>query len=200
MKKILVIHASPNGAGSTSRQVTQKVIDQLKAKHSQVEVIERDLDKNPPGHITGAHVGAYYTPAEQLTAEQKNLLQASDGYITDLLAADILVIGTPMWNFNVPSVLKAWIDHVVRVNKTFSFAGGSLQSLVQGKKCYLALSSGSVFSSGAFMSYNHQGPYLRSVLGFIGITDVTEIVAEGTNTADQQHLLSTKIAEQVAKI
>jgi FMN-dependent NADH-azoreductase len=121
------------------------VIDQLKAKNGQVEVIERDLDKYPPGHITGAHVGAFYTPAEKLTAEQKNLLLASDQYISDLMAADILGIGTPMLNFNVPSVLKAWIDHVVRVNKTFSFAGGSLQSLVQNKKCYLALSSGSFF-------------------------------------------------------
>ena len=200
MKKVLVIHSSPNAEKSVSRQVTHKIIDQLKAKHGQVEVIERDLDQNQPGHITGAHVGAFYTPDENLSIEQKNLLKASDSYVADLFAADIIVIGTPMWNFNIPSVLKAWIDHVIRVNKTFSFAGGALNSLVQGKKCYLALSSGSVFSSGAFMSYNHQGPYLRSVLGFIGITDITEVVAEGTNTANLTDMLNTKIAEQIAKI
>lgn len=181
MKKILVIDSSPRLKDSVSRQVTNEVVAQLKNKYPGAEVLRRDLSANPLPHITEENINAYYTPPEQRNAQALAAIKASDQAVDELLSTDILVIGAPMWNFNVPSVLKAWIDHIVRAGRTFAFGPEGLKSLVTGKKVYLVLSTGSVYSEGPMKAMDFQEPYLKAVLGFLGMTDVEVIKAEGTN-------------------
>lgn len=192
MKKILLIESSPRMHDSISRKVSNELIEKLKKKHSGAEVLKRDLAEKPLPHVTGEMVNAYFTPAEKLTTAMKETIAASDAAVDELISTDILVISAPMWNFNVPSSLKAWIDHIVRAGKTFSFGPNGLNSLVQGKKAYLVLSSGSRFSDGPLKMMDFQEPYLKAVLGFIGITDVDVLRIEGTNDPT----VSSKALEQ----
>lgn len=175
--KVLLVTVSPNGEQSASRIVANKLIGKLKPS----QVINRDLSQDPVPHITGKEVVAAFTPAEARTAEQKNLLKESDALVDELLAADTIVIATPMWNFGTPSVLKAWIDHVVRAGRTFAFTDKGLVGHAAGKKVYVIMSSGSVFSSGPFAPMDALSLGIKSFLSFIGITDVEMIRVEGTN-------------------
>jgi FMN-dependent NADH-azoreductase len=111
----------------------------------------------------------------------KDALHLSDQLTEELLASDLLVIASPMWNFGIPSLLKAWIDHVVRAGKTFNYAGGGVEGLAKGKKAILVLASGGVFSDGPWKPWDTVEPYLRQILGFIGIDDVQTVRAEGMN-------------------
>lgn len=175
--KVLLVTVSPNGEQSASRIVANKLIGKLKPS----QVINRDLSQDPVPHITGKEVVAAFTPAEARTEEQKNLLKESDALVDELLAADTIVIATPMWNFGTPSVLKAWIDHVVRAGRTFAFTDKGLVGYAAGKKVYVIMSSGSVFSSGPFAPMDALSLGIKSFLSFIGITDVEMIRVEGTN-------------------
>jgi FMN-dependent NADH-azoreductase len=113
--------------------------------------------------------------------EYREAIRHSDEAISEVQNADIIVIGTPMYNFSVPSALKAWIDHLVRIGKTFRYnEQGIPEPMVHGKKVYLAISTGGVYSDGPMKGYDFVDPYLRAVLGFIGLTDVTTYRAEGT--------------------
>ena len=181
MKKILAIEVSPNGELSSSRQVSQYLLQRLKSQHGGTETLLRDLATNPPPHIDGLTVGAYFTPEDQRSDSQKKAVRFSDELVDELLSTDVLVISTPMWNFSLPSALKAWIDHVVRAGRTFSFGANGPEGLVRGKQAYVVVSSGSVFSEGAFQAYDQLLPALKTALGFIGITDVEVIRVEGTN-------------------
>jgi FMN-dependent NADH-azoreductase len=180
MKKLLVIESSPRGEQSVSRKVTKDLVEKLKAKE-QFELVHRDLIKNPLPHVDGTMVQAYYTPVEAQDARLKAAVAPSNAAVDELLAADVIVIGLPMWNFGLPSVLKAWIDHIVRAGRTFSFEGGQLTGLVKNKEVYLVMASGSVFSNGPFASYDFVVPYMKAVLGFIGVTNVHVVRAEGLN-------------------
>jgi FMN-dependent NADH-azoreductase len=123
-----------------------------------------------------------YTPADALTPAQSELLALSDTFIGELFAADEYVFGVPMHNFGIPSVLKLWIDQIARVNKTFSYATGTPVGLLTGKKATILIASGGIYDAGTAMaSYNFVEPYLRTVLGFLGITDVTVLTAGGAS-------------------
>jgi FMN-dependent NADH-azoreductase len=111
----------------------------------------------------------------------KQALHLSDVLTDELLSSDLLVIASPMWNFGIPSLLKAWIDHVVRAGKTFNYAGAGVEGLAKGKRAILVLASGGVFSEGPWKSWDTVEPYLRQILGFIGIDDVQTARAEGMN-------------------
>ncbi len=200
MKKLLVIESSPRIQDSYSRKVTLEVIKQLQAKHGELQSKTRDLAKSTLPHVTEALIGSYYTAPEQRSPSQKDIVQLSDSLVDEVLEADFIVIGSPMWNFNVPSVLKAWIDHIVRAGRTFAFGPDGLKGLVQNKKVYLVLASGSVFSDGPFKSYDFQEPYLRAVLGFIGMTDVTAIKVEGLNDPKSAPAAVDKALSIVARI
>lgn len=180
-KKILVIETSPNGERSLSRKVTADAVAKLTAKYPGSTVTTRDLDKAPLPHLTGEVVAAFFTPPEKRTAALATAIKLSDAVTDELLDADIIVIGAPMWNFNIPSVLKAWIDHIVRAGRTFAFSPPGYQGLVQGKTVYLALSRGGKYSDAPMKQFDFHETYLRGVLGFIGITDVHALVAEGAN-------------------
>ena len=183
MSTLLKIDVSPRGDYSVSRKLTAKFAEQWKQTHSSGTVVDRDLDKtNLPFVDLPWIAGAYSTP-DQHTPEQKAALKISDDLIAELLAADHIVLGTPMYNFGVPAALKAWIDHICRIDKTFS---AQYEGLVKGKKVTIIVASGGVYTPGSHMEgYNSETGYLKQVLGFIGMTDVTILFAGGTSDISQ---------------
>ena len=164
---------------SVSRQLTAHFVEAWQQEHPDGTVIERDLATTALPHITDEWVQAIHTNPESLTAEQKSVLQLSDALVNELVQADTIVIGAPMYNFAIPAPLKAWIDQVVRVGKTVLFAASGPQGVLKGKKVYVVTSRGGAFRPGtATERFDYQEPYLRHILGFIGLTDVTFIHAE----------------------
>jgi len=143
-------------------------------------VIDRDLAADPAKPIDQAWVGAAYTPDESQTAEQKAILAVSDMLIAELQQADEVVFGVAMHNFSVPSVLKLWIDQVARRGKTFAYGANGPEGLLKGKKATILIATGGVYDAGSpAASLNFVEPYLRAVLGFVGITDVKFVTAGG---------------------
>ena len=183
MPTLLKIDVSPRGDYSVSRKLSASFADQWQQAHSGGTVIVRDLVKtNLPFVDLPWIVGAYSAP-DQHTPEQKAAIKVSDDLIAELLSADEIVLATPMYNFAVPALLKAWIDHIVRINKTFT---AQYEGLAKGKKVTLIIASGGVYTPGSHMeSYNAETAYLKQILGFIGITDVTVLLAGGTNDVNQ---------------
>ncbi len=134
MTTILYLNSSVRSTGSVSRQLSGEFVEKLKSAHPGAKVVTRDLAANPLPHLSESMVGAYFTPPEQRNDEQKQLIQTSDEVVTELLAADIVVVGAPMYNFSVSSTLKSWIDHVARAGVTFKYTETGPVGLVHGKK------------------------------------------------------------------
>lgn len=179
MATILHIDSSARQTGSLSRQLGGELVAKLQAANPAATVARRDVAQNPLPHLTEALIGAFFTPAEQRNADQAYAIKTSDALVDELLAADTIVIGTPMYNFSVGSSLKAWIDHVARAGRTFQYGAHGPEGLVTGKKVYVVVASGGVYSAGPAAGYDHVTTYLRAALGFLGMTDVTFILAEG---------------------
>jgi FMN-dependent NADH-azoreductase len=180
MATLLEIESSPLAQASISRQLTAEYVQSWQAANPDGKVVTRDLTSTPIPSIDAGWVGAVYTPEESRTPEQRSLLALSDSLIAELQAADEYVIGVPMHNFSVPSTLKLWIDQIARVNKTFSYATGSPVGLLNGKKATIVITSGGKYDAGTAMaSLNFVEPYLRTVFGFLGVTDTTFVNAGG---------------------
>jgi FMN-dependent NADH-azoreductase len=185
MANILHIDSSVRSTGSLTRQLGGEYIAKLKAANPAATVVTRDLAANPLPHLTEQVIGAYFTPAEQRNAEQAAAIKTSDALVDELLAADTIVVGAPMYNFSVTSGLKAWIDHVARAGRTFQYGANGIEGLVTGKKVVVFVASGGVYSEGPAAAYDHITTYLRAVRGFLGLTDVTFIVAEGVAMGEE---------------
>ena len=185
MTTILYLNSSVRSTGSVSRQLSGEFVEKLKAAHPGATVVTRDLAANPLPHLSESMVGAYFTPPEQRSDEQKQLIKTSDEVVAELLAADVVVVGAPMYNFSVSSTLKSWIDHVARAGVTFKYTETGPVGLVQGKKFVIFTSRAGVYSSGPAQAMDFQETYLRGVLGFLGITDVSFISAEGLAMGDE---------------
>lgn len=183
MSTLLKIDVSPRGDYSVSRKLSAEFADQWKHAHTGGSVVVRDLMQTALPFVDLPWImGAYSTP-DQHTPEQKAALKVSDDLIAELLAADEILIATPMYNFSIPAVLKAWIDHIVRIDKTFT---AKYEGLAKGKKLSIVIASGGVYTPGTHLeSYNAETGYLKQIFGFIGITDVTVILAGGTSAIDQ---------------
>lgn len=179
MAKLLHINSSVRNQGSVSRQMTGEFIEKWKNTHPNDEVIERDLAAAPIPHLNEQMMGAFFTPAEQRTPEQNAVVKISDTLLEELFAADVIVIGAPMYNFSVASSLKAWIDHVARAGITFKYTSSGPVGLVQNKKVYVFTSRGGVYSEGPGMNMDFHETYLRGVLSFMGMNDVTFVHTEG---------------------
>ncbi|RYD87485.1 MAG: FMN-dependent NADH-azoreductase [Sphingobacteriales bacterium] len=179
MKNILHIISSPRASESVSIQLGNAVVKQLEETYPGSTVTTLNLAASPLPHLDEATVTALRTPADQHTDIQKDILKASDAALVQLFAADILVIGVPLYNFGVSSNLKSWLDHIMRAGKTFNYGPEGAKGHVTGKKVYLAFSAGAVYSDGPYAAYDFATPYLRAALGFIGMTDVTVVRAEG---------------------
>jgi FMN-dependent NADH-azoreductase len=188
MSTLLHIDSSPVYGRSVSRELSAAYVAQWKASHPGGKVIERDLSSTEIPPISAEWIGAVYTPEEARTPQQKELLSLSDSLLAELEQADEYVFGVPMHNFGVPSVLKLWIDQIARVGKTFSYANGAPQGLLVGKKGTFIIATGGVYDAQTQMaSFNFVEPYLRSVFGFLGVTDATFLTAGGTSALNQGH-------------
>lgn len=179
MSTLLHIDSSARRAGSVSRRLTARFVEEWRRRHPDGRLIARDLALDAPPHVDEATIGAYFTPDDARSDAQRATLAQSDALVDELLAADTIVIGAPMYNFALPSSLKAWIDHVVRVGRTFAYNANGAEGLVRGKRVVVIFSRGGVYSDGPAQAMDFQTGYLRGVLGFIGITDVEFVAAEG---------------------
>jgi len=188
MSTLLHIDSSPLYGRSVSRELTAAFVIQWKASHAdgRISVIVRDLNATDMPPVNAEWVGATYTPEQARTPEQKELLSLSDSLIAELERAEEYVIGVPMHNFGVPSVLKLWIDQIARVGRTFSYGEKGPKGLIVGKKATFIIATGGIYDAQTQMaSFNFVEPYLRSVFGFLGVTDATFLTAGGTAALNQ---------------
>jgi FMN-dependent NADH-azoreductase len=180
MTRILAITASPKSQGSITNALVARFLDQAGDKAGAVEIVRRDLGTNTPPHLDEATIGAFYTKPEDRTAEQRELIALSEDIVSELEAAEVIVIGAPMHNFTIPSALKTWIDHAARVGRTFHYTENGPVGLLEGKRVYVLSARGGNYREGTpAAAFDHQMPYLKTVLGFIGLNDVTFIQAHG---------------------
>lgn len=179
MKKILHITSSLKNTDSFSNKLSQAIIDKLSSEFPGSTIIRRDLMKSRIPHLSAAEFDAFRALPENRTAKQAFAIKNSDELVAELMESDIIVIGVPLYNFGIPSVLKAWLDHVARSSITFKYSEKGVEGLVRNKKVFLAVSSGGVYSEGPMKSFDFTEPYLRAILGFLGLTDVTTFRVEG---------------------
>jgi len=179
MKNVLLVLSSPRGDESYSHRIANQVVDEIRAGHPDANVVIRDLVKNPLPHVAEPFVSGRVLPAEQRNAAQAEALGLSDVLVDEIEGADAIVLAVPMHNFGVPSSLKAWVDHIVRPGRTFSYSKRGPMGLVEGKKAIIVVARGGVYTQGPMMSSEFQESYLRSVLAFIGIVDVDFVRVEG---------------------
>lgn len=179
MSKILLINSSVRRTDSVSRKVTGEFVAKWQSRHPGTVLVERDVAAQPLPHLTEQTLGAFFTPADQRTAEQAEIAKLSESLVQELFDADVIVIGAPMYNFSITSGLKAWIDHVARAGVTFKYGDAGPVGLLTGKKVYIFTATGGVYTSGPAQGMDFLGTYLRTVLGFIGLTDITFVHSEG---------------------
>lgn len=179
---VLHIKVSPDLAGSTSRIASARLIEKLRSRHHDLHETVLDLAQQPLPHLDAFTIRAFFTPPEVRDEAQRNAIRTSEQRVDQLFACDTLVISSPMWNLGLPSVLKAWFDHITRAGRTFAFTPeGTKVGLVSGKKVYCVMASGSVFAHGPFMQDDQFTPYVRAALAYIGISDVQFIRVDGTH-------------------
>lgn len=176
MSSILLVTSSPRGAESVSSKVAAELANGL-AKGGPVTV--RDLGANPVPHLDTVATSAIRKAPADRTPEEAAVADHSDKLVAELFAADTIVLATGLINFGLYSTLKSWIDNIARAGVTFRYTEAGPEGLVKGKKVYIVLASGGIYSEGPFAPANHAVPYLKTVLGFIGITDVETIYVEG---------------------
>lgn len=186
MPTLLHIDASPRGDYSISRKVSAAFADAWKQANPGGKVIYRDLTTSNLTFVDLDWIAGAYTAPEQHNDAHKKALAISDTLIAELLSADQVIIGTPMYNFSTPAVLKAWIDHIVRIGKTFKPSAAGIDGLAGGRKVTVAIASGSNYlPRKPFAAYDRESEYLKQIFGFIGITDVKIILAGDTNDVTQ---------------
>jgi len=179
-KNVLHIISSPRGGASVTKKLGDEIIGKIKEKYPDAVVKERDLASEVFPHLDELQIGSWFAPADARTPGQIDAVQVSDEAIREMQEADIYVIGAPFYNFAIPSTLKAYLDHVVRPGVTFRYTEeGKPEGLLKNKKAYIATASSGVYSEGVLQSFDHAIPYLKFILGFVGITDISIFRAEG---------------------
>lgn len=182
MTTILHIDSGIFGAQSASNGLSAAFVDALRAAQPKIAVIRRDLATDPLPHLDATLAASFMTAPADRDGAVAEAGARSDAAVAELQAADILVIGLPMYNFNVPSTFKAWFDHVARAGVTFRYTAQGPEGLLTGKKAYILTARGGRYTgTGA----DHQEPFIRQFLGFLGITDVTFVYAEGLKMGEE---------------
>jgi FMN-dependent NADH-azoreductase len=195
--KLLRIDSSAR-RNSISRQLTQEFVDAWKKENPAGQVIERDLANTSLPPITDEWILATHTDQSKLTPSQREILAVSDYLVDELLAADIVVIGAPMYNLTISAPLKAWIDQIVRAGRTVLWSASGIEGMLKGKKVVVLTSRGGSFRPGTSTAqYDHQEPYLRHILAFIGLTDVTFIHAENQKPGELAEPARSSAIEQL---
>jgi FMN-dependent NADH-azoreductase len=199
--KLLEIQSSVRQEGSISRKLSSEFIQAWKTIHTKVEHKQRDVGIEPPNHPTELWTKANYLPPADRSPEMVDTLAASEALIEELMWADCLLLGVPMYNFSVPSTLKAYLDNIIRINRTFTFdpATYTFQGLVTGKKVLIVTPSAGNFVVGTPLGeMNFCDTYLRSILGFVGISDVTVVAVPDQFMSDE--IRQQAIADTRAKL
>lgn len=178
MSRVLIIESSARQQDSVSRQLTQQFISQWRAAHPADEITVRDLAVKQVPHLDIDLLGGWMKPVGERSPVEQAALDRSNELTDELVAADVVVLAAPMYNFAIPSTLKSWFDHVLRAGVTFKYGETGPQGLLTGKRAYVLTARGGIYAGSTL---DHQEPYLRQVLGFVGIHDVTFIHAEGLN-------------------
>ena len=173
---ILQINGSARSEAGNSTRIASDIVARLQAANPGATLVQRDLARDPAPVIDEAALGALFTPAEQRTPEQAARVAASDALVAEVQAADVLVLGVPMYNFSISVQLKAWLDAITRAKVTFRYTATGAEGLLQGRKVYVALARGGRYRD---TPADSQVPYLKTILGFIGLNDVEFIYAEG---------------------
>lgn len=191
---LLLLDASPRGERSHSRKLAQEFLTTWQTAHPAGNVVTRDLGHEPPPFVNEAWVEGAFTSAEGHSTAARAAIRISDRYVDELLAADEIVIATPIYNLTIPAVLKAWIDQISRYGRTFTRGESGFVGLLGGKRVRIIVSSGSDFRpEGPGGAYNFLDAYLRAFFGFVGVTDVTFVYAHSLN--DGNPLRETSLAE-----
>jgi FMN-dependent NADH-azoreductase len=197
MSTLLKIDVSPRGDYSISRKLANRFATEWQSNHVGGKIITRDLATTNIPFVDLPWIAGAFSAPDTHTDEHKVALKISDELTAELLAAEEVVISTPMYNFNLPAVLKAWIDYIVRLNKTFSVDANGVKGLAAGKKLTIIIASGFEYTTGAPMeSYNFEGPYLKGIFGFIGITDINIVHAGGASKIAQGQVTEPVFIEQ----
>lgn len=173
---ILQINSSARGANSNSTRIANDIVERLRASNPGTSLVVRDLARNPHPVLDEAALNALFTPTEQRTAEQAARVALDDALIAEIRAADAVVLGVPMYNFGVPAQLKNWLDGIARAGETFRYTENGPEGLLTGKRVYVAFARGGKYRGTAT---DTQVPYLTTILGFLGMTDVHFVFAEG---------------------
>ena len=193
--KLLHIDSGILGNNSLSRRLTDRLVDRYRAAYPDLEVTYRDLAAHPLGHLSGAHVQAG-DPSVHPIELQRDLASGAAA-LAEFLAADVVVIGAPMYNFAVPSQLKAWIDRLAVAGKTFRYTAAGAEGLAGDKKVIVLSSRGGFYGSGTSLAaIDHQEPYLRAIFGFFGVTDLSFVRAEGVAIGEDVRAQALASAER----
>lgn len=187
--RVLEINSSGRQQGSTSRMLVGEVVAALESQFGSVDVTRRDLASGVP-FVNDAWVAANFTAEEDRDAAQRDVLAYSDQLVKELQNAEAIVIGVPMYNFNIPATLKAWIDMIARARVTFRYTDNGPKGLLEGKKAYIVVASGGVQIGS---SYDFATPYLRHALAFVGITDIEFIGAEQLNSRSEESIDAARV-------
>jgi FMN-dependent NADH-azoreductase len=181
MKTVLVIGSSLFGPDSQSSRLAAELVTQLQARHGDLRVVNRDLALDPVPHLDADTFAAFGTPEEQRSAGQRAAVSLSDQLIGELQQADFIVLAAPMYNFGLPSTFKAWFDHVARAGITFAYTQDGVRGLLKDLPVFIIATRGGLHAGTA---NDLQSPYLRQILGFVGLTDLHFIYAEGMAMSD----------------
>lgn len=184
--KLLHVDSSILDGNSVSRTLSDGVVGALRASHADIEIVRHDLAASPVGHLTGAHLAAQQGAAPEAAGLAEDIA-AGNRALDAFLNADIVVVGAPMYNFGIPSQLKAWIDRLAVAGRTFQYSETGVEGLAGGKKVVIVSSRGGLYGEGTPMAaLDHQENYLRGIFGFFGITDIAFVRAEGIAIGDEQ--------------
>jgi FMN-dependent NADH-azoreductase len=196
--KILNILSSINGAQSNTKKVVDAINSELLKKYPQSEIVVKDLAETPVPHLEAAHFEAFAAAAGDLSNDTESHASISNTAITELQQADVVVIAVPFYNFNVPGTLKSWIDQITRAGVTFTYGEAGPIGLLQHKKVYLALASGGIYSVEPMKNFDFAEPYLRTILGFLGLTDISTFRYEGVKVPGVSEHAFEKVQAEIA--
>ncbi|WP_274426969.1 FMN-dependent NADH-azoreductase [Chelativorans sp. YIM 93263] len=195
MESILLVTSSPRGEASHSTRVAAQLARNLAAADPSAQIVHRDLVRDPLEHIGPDFVGGIHLPEEHRTEEQARAVAPSDAVVEEVFAADAIVIATGFINFSISSTLKAWLDHLLRAGITFRYTEDGPEGLIRGKKVYIVLASGGVYSRGSAAQFDHAIPYLKTALSFVGLTDVEIVRVEGVGMGAEAEQFALAQAE-----
>lgn len=198
MKRVLHLISSLQGKESHSFRLGRTIVERIQEKYPGSILEEVNLVDIEMPHLKPSVLSAFFVPGDQLTEGEKESIHLSDQLVAQLLSADIIVIGAPLYNFTIHTALKSWIDHITRVGITFGYDENGPVGKVTGKKVYVAMSSGGIYSEGPGKANDFVAPYLSTFLGFLGMTDISVVRAEGLKVPGVKELAMDKAIASIS--